>query len=243
MNYRFDWSILFTEPYLGLLKSGVYYTVIIILLSSIGSLLFGLLVAVMRMSANKYISMLANSYVDVTRNIPGLFWIMFFYFVFPELLPTAMCASLNGYQNYAIVAGILGLTIDNTGYVSDIIRSGVMSIPQGEKDAAAASGLDSLQQWRYVLIPHGMRVCLPPLGGRMVHNLRNSSLCMAIAAPELTWATQQIESLSFRGIEVTIFATIVYLLMAFTFIIFASWLEKRWDISKNSAFNKHYIPG
>lgn len=237
-NYTFDWSMLLKPQYFELLVNGFWLTLLIAVVTFFASILFGTFIAFLRLSPNKYISRTATIYVEFCRNIPGLFWIMFFYFVFPEFLPKSMADTLNAYTYFPIIAGIIGLTVDNSGYVSDIVRGGVLSVPKSEKDAGIASGLDTWQLWRYVLLPHTIRTILPPLGGRMIHNLKNSSLCMAIGAPEITWATQQIESLTFRGMEATILATVVYICLAFLLTLLLSNIEKKLDIAKNAALIK-----
>jgi polar amino acid transport system permease protein len=78
------------------------------------------------------------------------------------------------------------------------------------------------------------RATLPPLGTRMVHNFKNTSLCMAISASELTWATQQIESLTFRGIEATSIATLFYIVLASVMIATIILLEKFLKIDVSS---------
>lgn len=164
----------------------------------------------------------ARVYVETVRNIPGLFWLLFFYFVFPELLPFGLGEKLHGYPYYSVIAGILGLTVDNSAYVSDIVRTGILAVPRGHIEAAVSTGLNRFQQVRFIILPEAFRIVLPPLGTRMIHNFKNTSLCMIITAPELTWATQQVESITFRGLEVTLLATGFYIwfsLMMATFII------------------------
>ena len=224
--YEFDWSIPFREPYLEMMIIGVKITLILLVTTTLTSLLLGTIIAIMRLSRIKVFRVLGTLYVEVCRNIPGLFWLLFFYFVFPELLPFGWGAELNAFEHYPIVAGILGLTVDNASYVSDILRSGRLAIPHGQREASISLGFSRIQQWLYVLIPQMYRAALPPLGTRMVHNFKNTSLCMAITVPELTWATQQIESLTFRGIEATAIATAFYIVMAGIMVSFILWLEK-----------------
>ena len=170
----------------------------------------------MRLSRFWFLRIPAKLYVETVRNIPGLFWLLFFYFVFPDLLPFGLGEKLHGYTHYSIIAGILGLTFDNSAYVSDIVRTGLMAVPRGHVEVAVSTGLNRFQQLRYIILPEAFRIILPPLGTRMIHNFKNTSLCMVITAPELTWATQQVESITFRGLEVTFMATAFYLLVAFT---------------------------
>lgn len=234
LRYDFDWSIPFREPYLQMMITGVKITLLIFLITTITSLIIGTVIAIMRISRIIIFRIIGGLYVEVFRNIPGLFWILFFYFIFPNILPSSIGEKLNGYTYYPIVAGILGLTFDNASYVSDILRSGRLTIPHGQREAAIATGLSRVQQYLYVLLPQMFRATLPPLGTRMVHNFKNTSLCMAISAPELTWATQQIESLTFRGIEVTAIATLFYVSLALLMFLMVILLEKRLKIDISS---------
>jgi polar amino acid transport system permease protein len=206
--------------------TGVKITLILVAATTVTSLSLGTVIAIMRISRIKPLRMLGTLYVEIFRNIPGLFWILFFYFMFPEILPFGWGDKLNAYYYYPIVAGIAGLTVDNASYVSDILRSGRLAIPHGQREAAISTGLGRVQQYLHVLLPQMFRATLPPLGTRMVHNFKNTSLCMAITAPELTWATQQIESLTFRGIEATMIATLFYIALASVMIAVVILLEK-----------------
>lgn len=214
--------------------TGVKITLILMAATTVTSLCLGTVIAIMRISRIKAMRVLGTLYVEIFRNIPGLFWILFFYFVFPELLPSEWGYKLNHYEYYPIVAGIIGLTVDNASYVSDILRSGRLAIPHGQREAAISSGLGRVQQYVHVLLPQMFRATLPPLGTRMVHNFKNTSLCMAITAPELTWATQQIESLTFRGIEATMIATLFYIALAGVMISSIILLEKFLKIDVSS---------
>jgi len=214
--------------------TGVKLTLLLLITTSITSLALGTVLAVMRVSNIKSLRILGTLYVEICRNIPGLFWLLFFYFVFPELLPPGLGAKLNAYEHYPVVAGILGLTVDNSSYVSDILRSGKLAIPDSQKEAAITLGLGSVQLWLYVMLPQMYRVVLPPLGTRMIHNFKNTSLCMAITATELTWATQQIESLTFRGIEATTIATVFYIVMSGIMVLTVLGLEKYLKIDMTS---------
>lgn len=234
LHYNFNWSIPFQEPYLGMMLTGVKVTLILLFATTITSLLLGTVIAILRISRITLFRFIGTAYVEIFRNIPGLFWVLFFYFVFPEILPFGLAAKLNTYHDYPIVAGILGLTVDNASYVSDILRSGRIAIPHGQREAAISTGLSRIQQYTQVLLPQMFRVALPPLGTRMVHNFKNTSLCMAITAPELTWATQNIESLTFRGIEATTIATLFYIVLAGVMVSGIILLEKVLNIDASS---------
>ena len=218
--------------------TGAKITVILLIATTITSLCLGTVIAIMRISRIKILRACGTLYVEIFRNVPGLFWILFFYFIFPELLPANWGQTLNTYEYYPIVAGIMGLTVDNASYVSDILRSGRLAIPHGQREAAVSTGLSRTQQYFHVLLPQMFRVALPPLGTRMVHNFKNTSLCMAITAPEITWATQQIESLTFRGIEATTIATVFYIILAGIMVSGIIMLEKMMKIDISSISRK-----
>lgn len=214
--------------------TGVKVTLLILLVTSITSLFLGTVIAILRLSRTRSLRFFGKLYVEIFRNIPGLFWLLFFYFLFPELLPYGLGDKLNAYENYPIVAAILGLTVDNASYVSDILRSGRLAIPDSQREVAISTGLNRVQQYLYVLLPQMFRAILPPLGTRMVHNFKNTSLCMAITVPELTWATQQIESLTFRGLEATTIATVFYIAFSLLMVAVIILLEKYYKIGISS---------
>lgn len=214
--------------------TGVKITLLIAAVTAITSFCLGTVLAVMRLSRSRMLRFIGHVYVEITRNIPGLFWLLFFYFIFPEILPFDWGDKLNAYRYYPVLAGIIGLTVDNASYVSDILMSGRLAIPATQREVAISTGLNRIQQYLYVLLPQMYRAVLPPLGTRMVHNFKNTSLCMAISAPELTWATQQIESLTFRGLEATTIATLFYITLSMLMIAVIILLEKYYKIDISS---------
>ncbi len=214
--------------------TGIKITILIAVVTSVLSLLLGTVVAIMRVTRIKPLRVAGKLYIEIFRNIPGLFWLLFFYFVFPEILPFDFGKKLNAYIYYPIVASIIGLTLNNTAYVSEILRSGLLGIPRGQREAAISTGLGRVQQYQYVLLPQGYRKILPPLGTQMIHNFKNTSLCMAITAQELTWATQQVESITFRGFEATTIATAFYILVSLSLGAIIILLERYYKIDIQS---------
>jgi len=210
LQYDFDWTFVTRPQFVDLLVDGTARTVALALLSGALSFVFGALVAVARLWPSAWVRLPANAAVEVVRNVPALFWILFFYFVLPELLPPDIGRALHEWSGYAFAAGVMGLAVDNGAYLSDILRNGMVKIPRGQRDAAASCGMSVWQECLWILCPQSLRAMMPAIANRMIHNFKNTSLCVAIALPELTWATQQIESITFKGLEVTLVATLVY---------------------------------
>lgn len=233
-TYEFDWSVLGRPEYRGYLISGVGYTVLLAVTSTFTSLLLGTLLTAARLARTRWLTWPATAWVGFVRHVPGVFLMLFFYFVFPEILPESLGMALHGWDHYALLAGIIALTVDNGTYVSDILRNGVLAIPHGEREAARSCGLTPQQQWICCLLPLAVRIVLPPLANRTIHNFKNSSLCMVIGVTDLTWATQQIESLTFRGLEATFVATVFYVVLSLMLGWGAFQLERRFSAGKSS---------
>ncbi len=214
--------------------TGVEITLLIFVVSSLASLVLGTAISIMRVSRIGFLHSLGTLYVKIFQSIPVLFWLLFFYYVAPELLPFGLGDMLNAYFYYPIIAGIVALTLDNASYVSDILRNGKLLIPQTQREVAISMGLNRVQQYLHVLLPQMFRVTFPPLGTRMVHNFKNTTLCMAITAPELMWSTQQIEALSFRGVEAIILATMFYLCISIGMGAIVILLERHMKIDAAS---------
>lgn len=214
LQYDFDWSFVSRPQFVGLLIDGTARTLALAVLSGALSFALGALIAVARLWPSAWVRMPANAAVEVVRNVPALFWILFFYFVLPELLPREIGKALHEWSGYAFAAGVMGLAVDNGAYLSDILRNGMVKVPRGQRDAAASCGMSVWQECMWILCPQSLRAMMPAIANRMIHNFKNTSLCVAIALPELTWATQQIESITFKGLEVTLVATVVYAIVS-----------------------------
>lgn len=210
LQYDFDWTFVTRSQFVELLVDGTVRTIALAVVSGTLSFVLGALVAMARLWPSAWVRMPANGAVEIVRNVPALFWILFFYFVLPELMPSEIGKAMHEWSGYAFAAGVMGLAVDNGVYLSDILRNGMAKVPRGQRDAAASCGMSVWQECMTILCPQSLRAMMPAIANRMIHNFKNTSLCVAIALPELTWATQQIESITFKGLEVTLVATAVY---------------------------------
>lgn len=219
LQYDFDWSFAARPQFIGLLLDGAARTSALAIVSGALSFVVGALIAAARLWPRGWVRVPANTAVEIVRNVPALFWILFFYFALPELMPSALGKAMHEWSGYAFAAAVMGLALDNGAYLSDILKNGMVSIPRGQREAAASCGMTVWQECLSILCPQSLRAMMPAITNRMIHNFKNTSLCTAIALPELTWATQQIESITFKGLEVTLVATAAYaggsLLIAF----------------------------
>lgn len=226
MNYEFDWQTVLSGQYLKWIIEGLQCSLSLMLLSSLIAVMIGVLITFGNLSKNPVIHFIASAYIELCRNIPTLIWLLFFYYVFPELFPEKIKLGLNTNAMLNYWAAIAGLSISSSGYISEILRGGIMAVPREQISAAYSLGHTKAQIWMYIICPQAIRNCFPPLVSRVIHNVKNTSLALSLSVHEIMWATQQIESITFRGLEVTIIATIFYLIINFVLSWIALLLEK-----------------
>ncbi|MDZ7759728.1 MAG: amino acid ABC transporter permease [Desulfovermiculus sp.] len=218
-GYEFDWSILFTEnptyqEHLGLtLISGLVLTIKISLVSSGIALVLGIIFGLGRLTEFAPMRWLSTAYVEFFRNTPLLIQLFFWYFAFPMGLPQAAREYIFG-LNYEFWCATVGLSMYTGSFMAEVIRAGLQSIPRGLLESAYSGGLSYLQVLRTIILPLAFRNIIPPLGSEFLNNMKNSSLAMVVGVAELTWSSQQVESLTFRGFEATTGATVLYLALS-----------------------------
>ncbi len=215
-GYKFDWSVLYTvNPTYGenlgfYLIYGLKVTLQITLISSVLALALGTFFGLGRLSTFKPFYWVSTAYVEFFRNTPLLVQLFFWYFAMPHALPLEMRHWMFG-LNYEFWCATIGLAIYTGSFMAEVIRAGIQSIDRGLLEASYSSGLSYFQIMRKIILPLAFRAIIPPLGSEFLNNMKNSSLAMVVGVADLTWQSQQIESLTFRGFEATTAATIIYL--------------------------------
>ena len=131
------------------------------------------------------------------------------------MLPTPVNDWLNT-TNFEFAAALIALTIYTSAFIAEDIRSGILSIPKEQMEAARSAGFSYLRAMQYIILPQAVRVTVPPLVNQFLNLLKNSSLAMTIGVMELTYQARQVESYSFKGFEAFTAATVVYLALSVT---------------------------
>ncbi|QUN27733.1 amino acid ABC transporter permease [Cupriavidus sp. KK10] len=227
MNYAWNWSVLVAEPYLGWLIEGLVATLIISLAAWTFALGLGVVLGVIG-SLPSRIRLITPVYVACFRNVPLLLQLFLWFFVLPELLPTAAGDWLKrDLPHPEVWNAIAALGLFTAARVAVQVRAGIRSIPRGQPSAARASGLTVPQMYRYVLLPQAIRIVLPPLTSEFLTVFKNSALALTIGVYELTAQSRQIESYTFNGFEAFTAATVVYLSLALSVTYGMRKLERR----------------
>jgi polar amino acid transport system permease protein len=210
LNYTFDWSIIITGQYFDWLVSGLVTTLKLSAVSIILAFLLGLVIAVMRMAHSKPVRWIAHAYLEFFRNTPLLVQIFFWYFGSYKILPMAVNDWLNK-TGFEFAAAVIALTIYTSAFIAEDIRSGVLSIPKEQGEAARSAGFSYLRSMQYIILPQAVRITIPPLVNQFLNVVKNSSLAMTIGVMEITYQARQVESYTFKGFEAFTAATVVYL--------------------------------
>jgi polar amino acid transport system permease protein len=213
LNYHFDWSIITSGKYHDWLVAGLKVTLQISAISIVLSFVLGLIIAVMRMSHNRPLRWLAHAYLEFFRNTPLLVQIFFWYFGSYKILPTAVNDWLNN-TGFEFAAAVIALTIYTSAFIAEDIRSGVLSIPKEQMEAARSAGFSYLRSMQYIILPQAVRSTVPPLVNQFLNLAKNSSLAMTIGVMELTYQARQVESYTFKGFEAFSAATVVYVVLS-----------------------------
>ena len=213
--YALHWDALFHADCLAILRHGLALTCLLALLSSALSLLAGTLLAVGRSSGHLLVRMPCSLFCHAVRSIPGVFWLILIFFCLPMLLSQRAAFALNDWDGFPFWSAVAGLAIGGSPYFSDILFS-FLSQESDALSAARLSGLSGTAFWLFAALPPAFLFGFPALSARLLHQLKNTSLAMVISVPELTWASQEVESLTFAGLEATSMATLLYLVLGGT---------------------------
>ena len=228
MQYNWNWGVLLQEPYLGWLISGVGWTIAVASAAWVIAFTLGSIVGVARTLPNRWVQGAATAYVELLRNVPLLVQLFIWYFVVPELLPDDWGRWVKrDLPLPEYTTAVIGLGFYTASRVAEQVRSGIESISRGQSMAGYASGLTTLQLYRYVLLPVAFRVIVPPLTSEFLTIFKNSSLALTIGVLELTAQSRQITEYTFQGFEAFTAATVMYVVITLTVTAAMSLVERR----------------
>ncbi|HCN90935.1 MAG TPA: amino acid ABC transporter permease [Oxalobacteraceae bacterium] len=179
-----------------------------------GALGIGIVACAMSIQPSRFLRVPAVAYVDVIRATPLLAQLYFLYFGLPSF----------GVIMPEIAIGIIALSINSGAYVSEIIRSGIISIPKGQVEASASSGMSYWQQMRLIVLPQALRPMVSPLIGQAIVLVKDSSLLSLISVLELTRAGQTLANDRFMPVEGLTTTAAGYLIIYFGLkLMAAAW--------------------
>ena len=205
-NFDFD-VIRRALPYL--FYEGMTFTLTLTALSAAGGLIFGTLIALMRLSGSRLFSLVASAYVDFMRSLPLVLVIFWFYFLVPYLGQWLTGAS-RPIKVGAFASSLITFIMFEAAYFSEIMRAGIQSISKGQPAAAQALGLNYRQTMRYVVLPQAFRNMLPVLLTQTIVLFQDTSLVYVLSIPDFLGAASKVAQRDGRLVEMYLFAALVY---------------------------------
>ncbi|HZF04636.1 MAG TPA: amino acid ABC transporter permease [Patescibacteria group bacterium] len=229
MNYSFKWSVLWTGQSGYWLLQGLLTTLELSALAWILAVALGILSGALRTVNFLPLRWVATFYVEFFRNVPLLVWMFFWYFGVPPLLPRGIQDWLFNH-GAEFWAGMLALGVYHGARISEVIRSGIQSIPRTQFEASVAIGLTTFQAYRLIILPVALRLIVPPATNESLNLLKNSSVALTISVAELTFQTRQIETYTAKAIEALTAGTLIYLVLCLSIATVMAKVERRYAI-------------
>jgi glutamate/aspartate transport system permease protein len=226
MSYDFDWSSI--PGAIPFLIQGMGLTLTLLVLAMVGGIIWGTLLALMRLSSIKWLSAIAGAYVNLFRSIPLVLVIFWFYFLVPFILK-----AMTGDQTITIgpfYSALVAFMIFEAAYYCEIIRAGIQSISRGQVSAAYALGMTYGQAMRYVILPQAFRNMIPLLLTQSIILFQDTSLVYVISLADFLGVASKVGQRDGRLVEMYLFAAVVYFLISYSASFIVKRLQKRYAI-------------
>ncbi|GGA70175.1 polar amino acid ABC transporter permease [Pseudoclavibacter endophyticus] len=225
-DWPFFWQSLLTPS--GPFLAGFGLTIVISIASMILAVIVGLIIAIAGRSRWTILRVLAGIYIWVIRGTPLLVQLVIIY------LGLAAAGVFRFEDQYvfgflvrgAVIAAIVGLTIHESAYISEIIRSGLEAVDRGQLEAAAALSMTPAQSMRWIILPQALRTIVPPFGNEFNSLMKMTSILSIIGVSEMFLVAQSISSVTFLTFEIFIVVAIYYLLLTTVWTFIQAAIER-----------------
>jgi His/Glu/Gln/Arg/opine family amino acid ABC transporter permease subunit len=216
MNYKFQWHLI-TRNWQPILE-GLLVTYLVTVLSMALCLVFGLILALMRLSRQRWVSLIAQTYIEIVRAIPLYVFLLWIYFGLSVAL---------GITFQPLEAGVLALGLLTSAYTAEIYRAGIMAVPPGQTEAAKALGLTQLQIYLDIVFPQAFKVVLPALANQFVGVFKGAAIVSLIGVADLMYFAREASLKFFRPFEFYSAAGAMLIVSTIIFGVIVSIVERR----------------
>lgn len=208
------------RTYAPLLLSGACMTLLIWIVTSLISLFFGILFGILSCYRlqNSLIRWPLNCYVLCAKGVPAYVQILIVYFVLPQILPFSFSP---------LMAGILALGFCSAGYMTEIIRSSINSVPSGQWDACFVLGYTTAQVLGRIILPQAFANSIAPISGELEQLLKSTSLLSTIGVLEITRAGQNIVARELNALPVYFSIALFYIVISFFISLITKKIERK----------------
>jgi polar amino acid transport system permease protein len=234
---RFQWAVvghyLFATPVLR----GIVVTLELTVIAMVAGVIIGIVLAIMRLSPNRLLSGSAWVYIWFFRGTPVLVQLTFWYvgisYLYQHLtlgvpFGTALVTLNSTTLVTSFVAGALGLSLNEGAYMSEIVRAGIISVDEGQNEAAASLGMSKGLTLRRIVLPQAMRIIIPPTGNETISMLKTTSLVSVISGVDLFQATQNISNANYEVVPLLVVASLWYLFFTSVMTIGQYYIERHY---------------
>jgi glutamate/aspartate transport system permease protein len=225
MDSGFDWEVIRTSlPYL--FREGMVFTLTLTLLSMTGGIIFGTLLAMMRLAKFQALSMVAGAYVNLMRSIPLVLVIFWFFFLVPYIGAWVLRES-QPIKVGAFYSALITFTMFEAAYYCEIMRAGIQSVARGQVWSGYALGLNYWQTMGYIVLPQAFRNMIPVLLTQTIILFQDTSLVYVISATDFLGAAAKIANRDYRLVEMYSFAAVVYFVISFSLSLLVKKLQQK----------------
>jgi len=235
-NSALDWPTVWHYLFSDTILTGVEHTIQLTIIAMVMGVVLGVMLAVMRLSANPILRGVSWVYIWLFRGTPVLVQLLF-WFNLPAVLRSVSLGIPFGPSWFhtdpktlitQFAAACLGLGLNEAAYMAEIARAGILSVDEGQTEAASALGMTRLQTMRRIVLPQAMRVIIPPTGNETISMLKTTSLVFAIGYSELLFTAQIIYARTYQTIPLLLVASIWYLFMTSVLTVGQYYLERHY---------------
>jgi glutamate/aspartate transport system permease protein len=221
-----DFSFYNWELIRAFLLKGLYFSVVLTIVATIGGVIFGTLLALMRLSGIKFLVLPATVYVNGMRSIPLVMVILWFYLLVPAAFYSMFPYRLG--ENYrSEISAVITFVAFEAAYFSEIMRAGIQSIPRGQVHAGQAMGMTYSQNMQLVVLPQAFRNMLPVLLTQTIILFQDTSLVYVISATDFLGAAAKVANRDYRLVEMYTFAALVYFIISYSLSLLVKRLQDR----------------
>jgi glutamate/aspartate transport system permease protein len=223
MNLQIDWSFFTWDLFSNFVLKGLYFSVTLTVIATLGGVAFGTLLALMRLSGKKWLDVPATIYVNGMRSIPLVMVILWFFLLMPLIIGRPIGAE---------ASAIITFIAFEAAYFSEIMRAGIQSVPRGQVAAGYALGLTYWQVMGSVVLPQAFRNMAPVLLTQVIVLFQDTSLVYVLSLTDFMGAAVKVAQRDNRLIEMYMFVAVVYFIMSYAASLCVRYLRPRTSVAR-----------
>ena len=210
---------------MGPFWEGFGFTLQVVIAGLLLSIVLGTVLGVFSTTRSRVLRAISRVYVEFYQNTPLPVQVFFMYMAGPQILQ-AITGAPTPVRIAPFVLGFMGVGLYHAAYISEVIRTGIESVPRGQMEAALSQGFSRVQAYRYVILPQTFKVILPPMCNQALNLVKNSSVLALIAGGDLMYNADSFVS-TYGYLQGYIMCCVLYFIICFPLAVLVQWLEKR----------------